>query len=100
MAAGVIAIRSEEEGRAWVQKARELCEEADGLIKRVAQIVKMVEDTSEGDIVVELVHQADLMLELAKSVCTVVQKVCNTIDDVIGIVRAFIDDTTDKLRRI
>lgn len=91
MAAGVIAIHDESEGRAWVQKAYELCKEAEGLMQQVAQTLKLVQDNSEGDIVVALVKAADAMLDFAKLVCEAVQEVCKTIDDVItatfGVVR-------------
>lgn len=80
MAAGIIAIRNEEEGKAWVQKARELCEEAEGLMQQVAQTLKLVQDHSEGDIVVALVKAATGMLSFAQGICEAVQIVSKTID--------------------
>lgn len=99
MAAGVVAVKSEDSARAWIEKANQLNERCRTMNERVGQILASIEQDSEGDIVVKLIQAANSMMKFATEVFNVMTKIASTINNVLDSIVSSVTDTVGKIMK-
>ena len=97
MAGGSISVKSKASAQEWVSTANQLNQEANDLNTMVANVLKMIESDSEGDLAVRLIQAGNSMMQAATEIMSVMEDIAKNITSVVDSISEVVDGVIGKV---